>query len=76
MSTYQNDLLNILKNVCKESKLQIVEGSVVKFVFFFFGLSHCDQVPLHRGIKHYIDMMQNIRQKKKQKFELCLSIID
>ena len=34
MSTYQNDLLNILKNVCKESKLQIVEGSVV--IFFLF----------------------------------------
>ena len=66
MFTYQNDLLNILKNVCKESKLQIVEGSVVE-LFFFSGLSHCDQVPLHRGIKHYIDMMQNIRQKKKTK---------
>ena len=66
MSTYQNDLLNILKNVCKESKLQIVEGSVVK-LFFFSGLSHCDQVPLHRGIKHYIDMMQNIPQKKTNK---------
>ena len=36
MSTYQNDLINILKNVCKESKLQIVEGSVVKLFFFFW----------------------------------------